>query len=80
MSEIKNILTLLFVAFYTLSFAQPIEGTLNWYNQEDQGMYTEKAYKFLKKKKSQTVIVGVIDSGVDIEHEDLKGQIWINED
>ena len=80
MSEIKNILTLLFVAFYTLSFAQPIEGTLNWYNQEDQGMYTEKAYKFLKKKKSQAVIVGVIDSGVDIEHEDLKGQIWINED
>jgi subtilisin family serine protease len=43
-------------------------------------MYTEKAYKFLKKKKSQTVIVGVIDSGVDIEHKDLEGQIWINED
>jgi subtilisin family serine protease len=41
-------------------------------------MYTEKAYKYLKKKKSQTVIVGVIDSGVDIEHEDLKGQIWTN--
>jgi subtilisin family serine protease len=79
MSELKNMLGLLFVAFYTLSFAQPIEGTLNWYNQEDQGMYTEKAYKFLKKKKSQTVIVGVIDSGVDIEHEDLKGQIWIND-
>ena len=80
MSELKNMLGLLFVAFYTLSFAQPIEGTLNWYNQEDQGMFTEKAYKYLKKKKSQTVIVGVIDSGVDIEHEDLKGQIWINED
>ena len=43
-------------------------------------MYTEKAYNYLKKKKSQTVIVGVIDSGVDIEHEDLKGQIWVNED
>ena len=34
----------------------------------------------MKKKKSQTVIVGVIDSGVDIEHKDLEGQIWINED
>jgi subtilisin family serine protease len=78
MTEFKNRLTLLFVAFYTLSFAQPVEGTLNWYNQEDQGLYTEKAYKYLKKKKSQTVIVGVIDSGVDIEHEDLKGQIWTN--
>ena len=68
------------MSFSALSIAQPIEGTLNWYNQEGQGMYTEKAYNYLKKKKSQTVIVGVIDSGVDIEHEDLKGQIWVNED
>lgn len=68
------------MSFSVLSIAQPIEGTLNWYNQEGQGMYTEKAYNYLKKKKSQTVIVGVIDSGVDIEHEDLKGQIWVNED
>ena len=73
-------LTVLFMSFSVLSIAQPIEGTLNWYNQEGQGMYTEKAYNYLKKKKSQTVIVGVIDSGVDIEHEDLKGQIWVNED
>ena len=68
------------MSFSVLSIAQPIEGTLNWYNEEGQGMYTEKAYNYLKKKKSQTVIVGVIDSGVDIEHEDLKGQIWVNED
>ena len=68
------------MSFSVFSIAQPIEGTLNWYNQEGQGMYTEKAYKYLKKKKSQTVVVGVIDSGVDIEHEDLKGQIWVNED
>ena len=68
------------MSFSVFSIAQPIEGTLNWYNKEGQGMYTEKAYKYLKKKKSQTVVVGVIDSGVDIEHEDLKGQIWVNED
>ncbi|MBL6661127.1 MAG: S8 family peptidase [Crocinitomicaceae bacterium] len=80
MKVFRRILTLVFIFFSALSIAQPIEGTLNWYNQEDQGMYTEKAYNFLKKKKSQTVIVGVIDSGVDIEHEDLKGQIWVNED
>ena len=41
-------------------------------------MFTEKAYKYLKKKESKTVIVGVIDSGVDIEHEDLDGKIWVN--
>jgi len=80
MKVFKRMLTLLFISFSALSIAQPIEGTLNWYNQEGQGMYTEKAYNYLKKKKSQTVIVGVIDSGVDIEHEDLKGQIWVNED
>ena len=80
MKVFKRMLTVLFISFSVFSIAQPIEGTLNWYNQEDQGMYTEKAYKYLKKKKSQTVVVGVIDSGVDIEHEDLKGQIWVNED
>ena len=80
MKVFKRMLTVLFMSFSVFSIAQPIEGTLNWYNQEGQGMYTEKAYKYLKKKKSQTVIVGVIDSGVDIEHEDLKGQIWVNED
>ena len=80
MKVFKRMLTVLFISFSALSIAQPIEGTLNWYNQEGQGMYTEKAYNYLKKKKSQTVIVGVIDSGVDIEHEDLKGQIWVNED
>ena len=79
MSVLKKSLSVLFISFSILSIAQPVEGTLNWYNKEDQGMFTEKAYKFLKKKKSKTVIVGVIDSGVDIEHEDLKGQIWINE-
>ena len=80
MKVFKRMLTVLFMSFSVFSIAQPIEGTLNWYNQEGQGMYTEKAYKYLKKKKSQTVVVGVIDSGVDIEHEDLKGQIWVNED
>jgi len=58
--------------------AQPIPGTLNWYNGEGAGMQTDKAYKLLKKKKSKTVIVAVVDSGVDIEHEDLQGKIWTN--
>ena len=26
------------------------------------------------------MIVAIIDSGIDIEHEDLKGKIWVNED
>lgn len=43
------------------------------------GMSVDKAYKeLLKGKKPKTVIVGVVDSGVDIEHEDLKAVIWNN--
>jgi subtilisin family serine protease len=52
---------------------------VDWYNGKAPGLETEKAYKKLKKKTSETVIVAVIDSGVDIEHEDLKGKIWKNE-
>ncbi len=43
------------------------------------GMSVDKAYaELLKGKKSSTVIVGIVDSGVDIRHEDLQGQIWTN--
>lgn len=45
------------------------------------GMSVEKAYEeIIKNHEGKTVIVGVIDSGVDIEHEDLDGVIWTNED
>ncbi|MGY3792446.1 S8 family peptidase [uncultured Aquimarina sp.] len=43
------------------------------------GMSVDRAYnELLKNKNGQTVIVAVIDSGVDIEHEDLDGVIWTN--
>lgn len=43
------------------------------------GMSVNKAYaEIIKKRKGETVIVGVIDSGVDIDHEDLKNVIWTN--
>ena len=45
------------------------------------GMSVQKAYdEIIKDFQGKTVIVGVVDSGVDIEHEDLKNVIWINED
>ena len=53
---------------------------LNWYNGGGSGMNTEKAYKKLKKRQSETVIVAIIDSGMDIEHVDLQGKIWTNTD
>ncbi|WP_010522717.1 S8 family peptidase [Aquimarina agarivorans] len=56
----------------------------NW-NQSDllldtiPGMSVDRAYSdLLAKRKGKTVIVAVIDSGIDINHEDLKGKIWVN--
>ena len=44
------------------------------------GIGTNEAYQFLneKKIKPKTVIVGVIDSGTEVDHEDLKDNIWVN--
>lgn len=46
-----------------------------------QGVSADRAYQtLLKGQPSRTVVVAVIDSGVDIFHEDLKDVIWTNED
>lgn len=44
------------------------------------GISLNKAYDFLqsKKLKGKTVVVAVIDSGIDTTHEDLKEIIWRN--
>ncbi|MRX66340.1 Subtilase family protein [Flavobacterium resistens] len=43
------------------------------------GMSVDRAYaELLQGKTGQKVIVGIVDSGIDIEHEDLQGMIWTN--
>ncbi len=43
------------------------------------GMAVDRAYKeIIKGKKGKTTIVAIIDSGIDIDHEDLDGVIWTN--
>jgi subtilisin family serine protease len=45
------------------------------------GMSVDRAHnELIKKQKGETVIVAVIDSGVDIHHPGLEGVIWVNED
>lgn len=58
---------------------------LNWQNldkETDQvmGISVDKAYNELlkNKKPKKTIVVAVIDGGVDVAHEDLKGKIWVN--
>ena len=72
--------------FVTASIAQPSaeRDSIKGWHQRDlkedgyAGISLNKAYSFLKGKKSSTVIVGVIDSGIDTLHEDLKSVLWTN--
>jgi len=58
----------------------------DWFNKSpiDDHIYgaeVNRAYEeLLQGKKSTTVIVAVIDGGMDINHEDLRDNIWINKD
>src|SRR5882724_5820366 len=44
------------------------------------GISLNKAYEFIKSKnlKGKTVVVAIIDSGIDTTHEDLKDVLWVN--
>jgi cell wall-associated protease len=67
--------------FGQTSAKEPVGNGWHLKDHKETGAYgisLEKAYKLLKGKKSQTVIVAVIDSGVDTLHEDLKEVLWRN--
>lgn len=86
----RTILTLGVMAFGFFVKAQSqekVDSTYlkNWMhsNFEDTGVYgvnTQKALDFLKEhyRKPQNIVVGVLDSGVEYFHEDLKNNIWVN--
>jgi len=43
------------------------------------GMSIDKMYaELIKDKKGKKVVVGIVDSGVDIDHADLKSIVWTN--
>jgi subtilisin family serine protease len=76
-------ITVIFFLISISGFAQTLKSLPNWHNLDFEkdgvmGMSTEKAYELLKGRKSKTVVVAIIDSGIDIQHEDLKSTIWIN--
>ena len=80
---------LLLACIPVITFAQgtSVKGDLpkGWHlmDKDKDGYYgisLNKAYEFarLHKLKSKTVLVAVIDSGVDTLHEDLKDILWTN--
>ncbi|MEP6747152.1 MAG: S8 family serine peptidase, partial [Bacteroidota bacterium] len=78
---------LLFTTFlFCLICATAQQNNLQGWHVKDKtkdgyyGISLEQAYQFLaaKKIKSTTVIVGVLDSGIDTAHEDLKPVLWTN--
>lgn len=78
MQKLALFACLLFAA--QLSIGQ--EDLKHWFHADPSegynGVSTAKSYKLLKGKASTPVVVAIIDSGVDIEHEDLADNIWTN--
>lgn len=85
----KTLLSVIFSFIFLLSaFSQNSAARSipkDWFLRDPEldsllGVSSERAYEtLLKGQPSRTVLVAVIDSGVDIEHEDLKSVIWTNE-
>jgi subtilisin family serine protease len=82
----RSVLAMAAVCLGLASFGQTSvkEKAPNGWHLKDQktsgfyGISLDKAYEFVKGKKSQTVVVAVIDSGIDTLHEDLKSILWTN--
>src|SRR5882672_446933 len=83
----SRILSLLIIFFVQNSLFAQVENAsvpLDWFlrdPQQDsvQGLSVEKTYaSLLKDQPARDIIVAVVDSGIDIDHEDLKGIIWTN--
>lgn len=51
---------------------------MDYGNDGYMGISLDRAYELLKGRKSSTVIVAVIDSGIDTAHEDLRAILWRN--
>lgn len=69
---------------FSSAFAQTGQAPPNWFNLDPaqdsvQGISTERAYaELLKGKTPRTVVVAVIDGGVDTAHPELRPHLWHN--
>ena len=75
-----------FVSFNALAQQSPpkqADPPKNWHQMDLKtdgyfGVSLNQAYLFLKGKKSKTVVVTTIDSGIDTAQKDLQSVLWVN--
>jgi len=63
--------------------APPADPPKDWHTMDLNtdgffGISLNQAYIFVKGKKSKTVVVATIDSGIDTAQKDLQGILWVN--
>jgi subtilisin family serine protease len=76
----RSLIVLFFVFFNNAGFAQKEEGK-TWHLQKPGGeFYGVNATSASCPSPRAKVIVAVLDAGTDVQHPDLKDNIWINED
>ena len=73
----KYILGLVLIICVHFAGAQTPSDTF-WHLNAEYGIDWDKANDFVKDKKNSEIIVAVIDAGVDVNHIDLKDNIWVN--
>lgn len=86
----KLVVSILFFVGFVFTNAQNEDDKIDkdlmtWYHKDFSqtniyGINTQNAIKFLESKslKPKTVVVGVLDGGVEIDHPGLKNNIWKN--
>jgi subtilisin family serine protease len=79
------LISLVILSSSLLGFTQANSDSIPWHllsPEKDnlEGIALQQAYEYLhsKKKIASTVVVAIIDSGIDTAHEDLEANLWHN--
>lgn len=88
-----SLVAILFTSFVSMAQVKEVNSTtfkaqnIDWQHKDLKkdkfvGVGTEKLYSEIldQTPSKETIIVAIIDGGVDVEHEDFVGKIWVNED